>query len=399
MLPVVEIDDLPRFSWRGLMLDCSRTFLDIRYLRRTIDLLSYHKLNVLHLHLTDDQGWRIEIRGHPELTTIGSQFGAQYVGERGGFYSQADIRQLVAYAAERGVAVLPEIEMPGHSTAALAAYPELSCTGGPFEIFPFFKGPGIQKDVFCVGNERTFQVLQDVLAEVSELFPGRYVHIGGDECPKDRWRACPKCQARMRSEKLTTEEELQSYFVRRIARFLKSKNKELLGWDEILEGGLHNTATVMLWRGAEAAAAVARGGHDLILTPATHCYLDYRQSDLPQERGEGATPIPLDKVYSFEPLPAGLAGEDAKHILGAQGNMWTHYAKTEEEINRQIFPRLAALAEVTWSPAPSRQWSDFSRRLRAHCRRLSTMGVKMGINLQPDPAVWAEPAVTRKALQ
>jgi len=385
-LPFADIKDWPRLSWRGLMLDCSRTFLTPAYLRRTIELMSFYKLNVLHLHLTDDQGWRIQIDGYPELTTIGSRFAPRYTGERGGYYSKQEMRDLIRFGSERGVTLLPEIEMPGHATAALAAYPELSCTGGPFEIFPFFKGPNVQKDVFCAGNERTFQVLEGVLSEISELFPGQYVHIGGDECPKDRWKACPKCQARMRAERLPDENALQAYFVGRIARFLESRHKRVIGWDEIAEGGAPRSAAVMFWRGTDGVVPLAKAGHDVVLSPTRYCYLDYRQSNVAQERGEGAAPVTLEQVYSFNPVPESFGQEVSQHVLGAQANMWTHYARTEEEIDKQIFPRLTALAEVVWTPQALRTWDDFKQRAEVHRQRLEKMGVKLGLNLQPQAA-------------
>lgn len=387
----VNIEDKPRLPWRGLMLDCSRTFLSLSYLRRTIDLMSYYKLNVLHLHLTDDQGWRIEIKKHPELTEIGSRFAPRYANETGGYYSQDEIRQLVRYADERGVTLVPEIEMPGHSLAALAAYPELSCTGGPFEIFPFFSGPTVSEDVFCLGNEQTYRLLEDVLDEVSALFPGQYVHLGGDECPRTRWKACPKCQRRMRFEGLANEAALQGYLMRRMTGFLEARQKKAIGWDEVAEGGAAPGMTVMFWRGMDAVGALAHAGHDVILSPTSYCYLDYRQSDLPQEQGEGS-PTPIDRVYSFDPVPASLSKTAASRVLGAQGNMWTHYARTEEAIDRQIYPRLIALSETVWTPQELRSWADFRERLQVHCRRLTDMGVTLGLNFQPDPGVWANPA-------
>jgi len=375
-MPCVEIEDKPRFQWRGLMMDCSRTFWPKEYIKRYIDLLAYHKLNVFHLHLTDDQGWRVEIKKHPKLTTIGSKFASRYKGERNGYYSQKDIKEIVNYAASRYVTVVPEIEMPGHCLAALTGYPELSCTGGPFEIYPYFEGPGIQENVFCAGNDKTFALLEDVLDEVVELFPGEYVHIGGDECPKGRWKRCAKCQARIKAEGLKDEHELQSYFIKRIEKFLNSKNRKLIGWDEILEGGLAPNATVMSWRGTKGGIAAARAGHDVIMSPYTHCYFDMRQSDSPQELGATwAEPVFLKKVYSYEPVPSDLTLEQARHILGAQGNMWTHIARNEEAVDRQIFPRLVALSEVVWSPKESKEWSDFRNRLRVHCGRLDKLAV------------------------
>ncbi len=391
-MPQIVIEDSPRLAWRGLMLDCSRTFLSLSYLKRTIDRMSFYKLNVLQLHLTDDQGWRIEIKAHPKLTSVGSRFASRFAGERGGYYSQDEIRDLVRYAAERGVTIVPEIEMPGHALAALAAYPELSCTGGPFEIFPFFSGPNIVEDVFCLGNESTFHLLEDVLEEVSALFPGRYIHLGGDECPKTRWKTCPKCQARVRTEGLRDESDLQGYLIGRMGRFLDARHKQVIGWDEVAEGGAAPGATVMIWRGLDAVPALAKAGHDVVLSPTTNCYLDYRQSDLPQEQGEGSKPVPLDKVYSFDPLPNGIGDDVRIHVLGAQAAMWTHYARTDDAVDRQIYPRLVALAEAFWTPRELRHWPEFQQRLEVHCRRLANMGVSLGINFRTDPGVWAAPA-------
>jgi len=391
-VPAVDIEDQPRLRWRGLMLDCSRTFIPLEYLRRTVDWLSFYKLNVLHLHLTDDQGWRIEIKQYPKLTTVGSRFAPRFAKEHGGYYSQQELRDLVQYAAERGVTIVPEIEMPGHSTAALAAYPELSCTGGPFEVFPFFSGPGITEDVICPGNERTFEFLQGVLQEVADIFPGRYIHMGGDECPITRWRACPKCRARIVAEHLPDAAALHSYFVKRIAAIVESRGKTLIGWDEIAQGDVAKDAAVMFWRGLGGVPALTKAGHDVVLSPTSHCYFDYRQSDLPQEQGEGDSPIPLDKVYSFDPVPAALGSQAAAHILGVQANLWTHYARTDEAMDHQLFPRLIALAEVAWTPQSERHFADFSGRLQIHCRRLEQSGVRLGLNFRSDAAVWAQPA-------
>lgn len=380
MAPLVEIEDKPRFAWRGLMLDCSRTFLSTSYLKRYIDLLSYHKLNILHLHLTDDEGWRVEVKGYPQLTAIGSR--SAWGGGPGGYYSQDEIRDLVRYAADRGVTLVPEIDVPSHSKAALNAYPELACTGPT------------PKDVFCAGNDHTFELIEGVLAEVCDLFPSAYIHVGGDERRKGRWEACARCQARIRAEGLKSEAELQSYFMRRIARFLEARGRKAVGWDEMIEGGLPPNATVMFWRGLKEVASVTAAGHDVVLSPWDYCYLDHKQSDLPQEAGQGKIPMLIDEVYGFDPLPADF-GQGGEHVLGAQANMWTHIARTEDEIDKQIFPRLAALAEVTWTAQALRDWDGFRERLRVHCRRLDRMGVKFGINFRPDPSVWADPA--RKA--
>ena len=376
-MPCVEIEDKPRFQWRGLMMDCSRTFWAKEYIKRYIDLLAYYKMNVLHLHLTDDQGWRLEIKRYPKLTEICSKFADKYnePPERQGFYTEKDIKDIVSYAAQRHVTIVPEVEMPGHSSEVFAAYPELSCAGRKQEIYPYFRGPGITTDVFCAGNEAVFGFLEDVLSEVVELFPSEYIHIGGDECPKDRWKQCRKCQARIKAEGLKNEHELQSYFIKRIEKFLLSKNRKLIGWDEILEGGLAPQAAVMSWRGTAGGIAAAQQDHLVVMSPTSHCYFDYDNKK-----------FPLKKVYAFEPIPSQLKLEQRDYILGAQANMWTHIVRTESEVDRQIFPRLVALSELVWSSKESKEWSDFRNRLRAHCERLD----KLGVNFYRDPVIWAE---------
>jgi len=365
-IPCVRITDKPRFAWRGLLIDSSRTFEPMSYLKRCIDMLALYKMNVFHWHLTDDQGWRMEVSSLPRLTSVGSRFDERY-NEFGGYYTQAEIRDFVAYAAARHVTVVPEIEMPGHAAAALAAYPELSCAGEAPVIFPFQAAlvPGLQPFNFCPGNEQTFRVLGSVLGELVKLFPSRYVHIGGDEVVKDRWKSCPKCQARMKSEHLANEGELQSYFVKRIEKILASKGRRLIGWDEILEGGLPPKAAVMSWRGTSGGLAAIRAGHDVVFSPYSHLYFDY-----PNESYTTAN------VYSFEPMPDGLSGDEAKHVLGAQGNMWTHIARSEDAIDRQVFPRLIALSEVVWSPREARSFADFRNRAQAHLARLDVLHVK-----------------------
>jgi hexosaminidase len=356
-IPCVQIKDKPRFAWRGSLLDCCRHFMSKDFLKRYIDLLAYHKMNRFHWHLTEDQGWRIEIKKYPRLTEVAAWRGED---KYGGYYTQQDVRDIVEYAASRYVMVVPEIEMPGHSQAALAAYPELSCTGGPFEVATNW---GVIKDVYCAGNDRVFEFLQDVLSEVIELFPAPYVHIGGDECPKDRWQKCPRCQARIKAKGLKDEHELQSYFVKRIEKFLLSKNRRLIGWDEILEGGLAPAATVQSWRGISGGIAAATSGHDVIMSPTSHCYLDYSHGR-----------ISIEKIYSFEPVPQELTAEQAVHILGGEGNMWTEHAP-QELVDYRVYPRLTALAEVLWSPKEQRSWQDFSQRLDSHYRRLDVLGV------------------------
>jgi hexosaminidase len=368
-LPCVRVVDVPRYKHRGMLLDCGRHFMSKEFVKRYIDLLACHKMNVLHWHLTEDQGWRIEIVKYPKLTTVGAWRGA---GEEryGGFYTQDDVREIVAYAKSRYVTIIPEIEMPGHSLAALASYPELSCEGKPLKVGTQW---GVFDDVYCAGNDKAFEFIQDVLTEVMGLFPGEYIHIGGDECPKSRWQKCPKCQARMKAEGLKDEGELQSYFIRRVEKFLNSNGRRLIGWDEILEGGLAPNATVQAWRGMEGAITAAKSGHDVIASPTSHCYLDYAQ----EEPASGLFLmgyLPLETVYSFEPTPAGLTAEQARHILGAEGNIWTERAP-QERVDQQVFPRLCALAEVAWSPKEARNWDDFRHRLDTHYRRLDAMGV------------------------
>jgi len=372
-IPCVHIEDRPRFQWRGALLDVARHFFPKEFLKRYIDLLAFHKLNVLQLHLTDDQGWRVQIQRYPKLTRVGSRR-AETCGDAqryGGYYTQTELRDLVAYAAARQITIVPEIEMPGHSLAALAAYPEFSCTGGPFRVRTTW---GIERDVFCAGNEKTFEFLQNVLDEVMAIFPSPFIHIGGDECPKDRWKVCPKCQARIKAEGLQDERELQSYFIRRIEKHLTARGRRLIGWSEIREGGLAPNAAVMDWKGGAVEAATA--GHDVVMSPTTHCYLDYYQS---QEKTAEPKAIggflPLSKVYSFEPIPSKLAPEFHRHILGAQANLWTEYISSPQHAEYMAFPRLCALAEVVWSPAEKRDWADFSARLTRHLKRLDALRV------------------------
>ncbi len=385
-LPAAEIQDQPRFRYRGLHLDTSRHMFPVEFLKRYLDWMARYKLNTFHWHLTDDQGWRIEIRQYPRLTEIGSTRKETLVGRApqsttydgkpyGGFYTQEQIRDVVAYARERFITVIPEIEMPGHSLAALAAYPELACTPGPFEVATTW---GVFKDVFCP-KESTFQFLENVLTEVMALFPSRYIHIGGDEVEKDRWEESPEAQAVIRREGLKDEGELQSYFIRRIETFLNSKGRRMIGWDEILEGGLAPDATVMSWRGEDGGIAAARQGHDVIMTPDRYLYFDYYQGDRKTEPLAIGGMLPLKKVYSYNPAPAALSAEEAKHILGAQANVWTEYITNARQVEYMLFPRLFALAEVAWSPPHSnsdmRTYPDFLRRVQPQLERLKREGV------------------------
>jgi len=382
-LPALHIEDAPRFAWRGMHLDTGRHFMPAAFLRRFIDLLALHKFNVFHWHLTEDQGWRLEIPDFPKLTTIGAWRAETVIGRprddagydarpHGGFYTAADVREIVRYAAARGITVMPEIEMPGHSQAALAAYPELSCTGGPHEVARTW---GVFKDVFCAGNENVFDFLETVMEAVLDLFPSRFIHVGGDECPKDRWRACPKCQARIRAERLKDEHELQSWFIRRMERFLRRRGRRLVGWDEILEGGLAPGATVMSWRGEDGGIAAARQGHDVVMAPNHSVYFDYYQAEPEREPLAIGRFLPLEKVYAYEPVPAALTADEARHVLGAQGQLWTEYMPYPRQVEYMAFPRMCALAEVLWSPAAARDYGDFRRRLDGHLPRLDRLGV------------------------
>lgn len=378
-IPAQSIRDEPRYRWRGMLLDSGRHFMPVDVVKKYIDLLAYHKMNVLHWHLTEDQGWRLEIRSHPALTEIGAWRKATRESEQprdrdgryGGFYTQSEVREIVAYAAARQILVVPEIELPGHAQAALAAYPKLSCSGGPFEVSTKW---GVHEDVYCAGNDDVFKLIEDVLAEVVELFPSPYIHIGGDEVPKTRWRGCPKCQARMKSLGLKNEDELQSYFVRRVAEFLATKNRRIIGWDEILDGGAPQGAVVQSWRGFDGAIAAARSNHDVIVSPTSHCYLDYAQV-----RGNGEPEfmgfLPLEEVFRFEPTPPALNADQARRILGGQGNLWSEHLPPSR-LDYQAFPRLSAIAEILWSPAEPRDFGEFKARLATHLKRLEARGVK-----------------------
>lgn len=360
-VPFCEIVDQPRFGWRGLLLDVSRHYRDKEFVKHYLDLLAFHKMNVFHWHLVDDQGWRIQIKRYPKLTEIGAwrtDEGRRY----GGFYTQDEVKEIVAYAKKRHITVVPEIEMPGHCNAALAAYPECSCTGGPFNTPSLW---GVFSDVYCAGNEKTYAFNQGVLEEVLALFPSKFIHIGGDEVPKTRWEQCPKCQAKIKAEGLKNEHELQSYFIRRIDKWLADRGRRLVGWDEILEGGLAAGATVQSWRGMQGAIDAAKMGHDVIVSPTSHCYLDYPYTN-----------ISVEKSYSFEPVPTELSAQEAKRVLGGEGNMWAELTPLHKDTDRQVFPRLTALSEVYWSPKAARNWSKFSARLAPHLDTLAAMGVK-----------------------
>ena len=381
-IPAVTIADAPRFSWRGLHLDVGRHFQPVAFIKRYLDLMARYKLNVFHWHLTEDQGWRIEIKKYPRLTEVGScrketilaKNFSPYVGDGipyCGFYTQTEIREVVAYAAARQITVVPEIEMPGHTVAALAAYPQYACTPGPFEVLTIW---GVSDDIFCP-SEETFVFLQDIMTEVLALFPSRFIHIGGDEAPKTRWDASPLAHEVLRREGLKDSHELQSWFIQRMERWLAARDRRLIGWDEILEGGLPAGATVMSWRGIGGGIAAARAGHDVVMTPTSHLYFDYYQGDERFEPLAIGGLLTLERVYSYEPIPEALTADQAKHILGAQGNVWTEYLKTAANIEYMAFPRALALAEVTWSPRERRSWPSFEARLPQALRTLDRLGV------------------------
>ena len=369
-VPCVKIADAPRFAYRGMHLDVARHFFSV--VKRYIDVMAIHKLNTLHWHLTDDQGWRIEIKRYPELTAVGSIRKATVVRKEwgtydgtpyGGFYTQDEIRDVVKYAADRGVTVIPEIDLPGHMLAALTAYPELGCTGGPYEVWGRW---GVADDVLCPGREKTFEFLEGVLTEVMELFPSEYIHIGGDECPKVRWEKCPRCQAKIRQLGLkddgehTAEHYLQSYVTDRIGKFLAQHGRRIIGWDEILEGRAPSDAVVMSWRGSEGGIAAAKLGHDVIMTPNSHFYFDYYQSlDTDAEPFGIGGYIPMEQVYSYDPAFPELTPEQQKHILGVQANLWTEYVLSDEHLEYMLLPRLAALSEVQWCLPETKDWNRF----------------------------------------
>ncbi len=363
----VEIEDTPRFAYRGLMLDVSRHFSTKEFIKKQIDALAYYKINRLHLHLTDAAGWRLEIKKYPLLTDFAAwrtdptwkkwwNGGRKYLrydepGASGGYYTQNDIREILEYARQHYITVIPEIEMPSHSEEVLAAYPQLSCSGEPYK-----------NSDFCIGNEETFTFLENVLTEVMELFPSEYIHVGGDEAGKSAWKTCPKCQKRMKDEHLANVDELQSYLIHRIEKFLNNHGRRLLGWDEILQGGIAPNATVMSWRGEEGGIAAVTSGHHAIMTPGAYCYLDsYQDAPYSQPEAIGGY-LPLKKVYAYDPVPASLTAEQAKLVYGVQGNLWVEYIPTPEHVEYMIYPRMLALAEVAWSVPERKSWPDFHTR-------------------------------------
>ncbi len=385
-IPCVRVFDRPRFRWRGDMLDVSRHFLPFEYLKKNIDYLARYKMNIFHWHLTDDQGWRIEVKGYPRLTEVGAWRAdregmpwwdrpPQRPGEKatyGGYYTREQVKELVRYAAERFVTIVPEIDMPGHSQAILAAYPELACTPGPHYVAT---GGRTADNTLCPARESTYRFVEGVLSEILPLFPGPYFHVGGDECNKTLWAKDPDCRALMRREGMKDVEELQSYFIRRVQKIVNDLGKRLVGWDEILEGGLAPGATVMSWRGMQGGIRAARMGHDVVMTPLPYVYLSRKQGDPEMEPGNAPYGVLLSRVYAFEPVPPELTAAEARHVLGTEGCLWTEFVPDEERADYMLFPRLLAVAEVAWSPAAPRRWEEFVQRVDYQLIRLDHLGI------------------------
>lgn len=387
LFPAVEITDAPRFAYRGMHLDVARHTFPVGFIKKYIDLLALHNINRFHWHLTDDQGWRIEIKKYPELTRIGSFRDCTVIGKNtknydetryGGFFTQDEIREVVAYARERFIEIIPEIDLPGHMLGALAAYPGLGCTGGPYKVSPRW---GVFEDVLCAGNDEVYTFLENVLEEVTALFPYEYIHIGGDECPKTRWKACLKCQAKIKElgieadDKHSAENQLQSYVMQRVGNFLESRGKRIIGWDEILEGGVVNDAIVMSWRGMKGGIEAARQHHDVIMTPNSYAYFDYYQTKDTQDEPLGIGGfVPVEKVYSFEPVPDELAADEKKYIIGVQANLWTEYVLTTAHAEYMVLPRMGALAEVQWTAPELKNYDAFLPRLTAMTKLYDLLG-------------------------
>jgi hexosaminidase len=397
IIPCVMVDDQPRFAWRGMHLDVGRHFMPVSFVKKYIDYIAMYKMNTFHWHLTEDQGWRIEIKKYPKLTQVGAYRNGTIIGHHpgtgndnqryGGFYTQEEVKEIVKYAADRFITVIPEIELPGHASAAIAAYPELSCF--PAENTPraakvAWSGDttgkqvqqswGVYPDVFCP-SEYTFKFIENVMDEIIQLFPGKYIHIGGDECPKDFWKRSAFCQQLIKEKGLKDEHGLQSYFIQRVEQYLNSKGRQIIGWDEILEGGLAPNATVMSWRGEAGGIEAAKQNHDVVMSPGGWVYFDHSQT-----KKEDSLVIccytPVQKVYSYEPVPAQLNADEAKHVLGAQANVWTEYMKNPSKVEYMIFPRMSALSEVLWTRKEGRDWADFEKRLQHEFSRYDWWGVK-----------------------
>ena len=370
-LPGVVLKDAPRFGYRGVMLDCARHYFPVKFVKQFIDLIAMHNMNVFHWHLTDDQGWRIEVKKYPDLAKIGSVREKTVLGHNsdvfddtpyGGYYTQEEAREIVKYAADRFITVIPEIDMPGHMIAALAAYPDMGCTGGPYKVCQIW---GVMPDVLCLGNEKTYQFCEDVLSEMMDIFPSEYIHLGGDETPNVRWKECPKCKALMAKENLTPG-KLQGYFTNRIEKFVNSKGRRIIGWDEILDGDINQSATIMSWRGTAPGARGAKMGHDVIMSPSSHVYFDYYQTRQGESQWEEPLLIggnlPIERTYSLEPVPEGADVETASHIIGVQGNLWTEYIAGPSLAEYQVLPRMGALSEVQWRPQGQKDFENYKVR-------------------------------------
>ena len=397
-----EVKDAPRFSWRGMHLDCSRHFFPVSFVKKFIDLLALHNMNIFHWHLTDDQGWRLEIKSWPRLIEVGSKRSGTIIGTNsdlddhvpyGGYYTQAEAREIVAYAAQRHITVVPEIDMPGHMLAALASYPELGCTGGPYQVGHYW---GVYTDVLCVANPKVYQFVEDVLKEVMDIFPSEVIHIGGDETPTEKWQQCPKCQTLSRTLGSTTSSSeafspltskvspLQTYFTKRVFDFLTSKGRRALGWDEILDGSPQD-AMIMSWRGTEPGAKAATTGHDVVMSPTTHCYFDYQQVEDPLfEPSRCSGFIPIEMVYSLDPAPDSISVEARSHILGVQANLWTEYMTNEEMVEYQALPRMSALSEVQWTAPSQKDFDGFKDRLSRFTQLLDRYHYRYCKHLWPE---------------
>ena len=388
--PAVVVDDSPRFSYRGMHLDVSRHFFDVDFVKQYIDMLALHHINVFHFHITDDQGWRVEIKKYPKLTEVGAWRRRTVVGRNtglyeyktyGGYYTQEQVRDIVEYARERYVTVIPEIDMPGHMEAALASYPELGCTKGPYEVEPNW---GVFDDILCAGREQTFDFVEGVLDEIIQLFPSEYIHIGGDEAPRTRWKVCPDCQQRIRQEGLgngdrkTAEDRLQGYFMKRVEKYLNSKGRKAIGWDELLDCDVNPSTTIMSWRGVEGGQVASQKGHDVIMVPTAWFYFDYYQVS----EDEWHKPlliggyVPLEKVYSFEPAPETLTAEQKSHVIGLQANLWTEYVYAEELAQYQVLPRMGALSEVQWVLPEKKDYVEYKERQARLNHLYDTLGWK-----------------------
>ena len=389
-LPATVISDAPRFGYRGMMLDCGRHFWPVPFVKKFIDILALHNMNVFHWHLNEDQGWRIEIKKYPKLTEIGSKRSCTVLGHNSdiddgtpyeGFYTQDEAREIVRYAAERNITVIPEIDMPGHTVAALASYPELGCTGGPYSVG---YGWGIYKDVLCLGNEKVYTFLQNIIDELIDIFPAKYIHIGGDESPTVRWENCPKCQALAKANNVDAK-HLQGVFTNRMEKYINSKGRSIIGWDEIAQGNINKSATIMSWRGVEPGSKATEAGHDVIMSPTTYCYFDYYQSENKDKEPMciGGY-LPVSKVYEFDAAPESLSETAKKHILGVQANLWTEYVSTTNMVEYMILPRMAALSEVQWTPVARKNFDEFVKRETHMTNIYDRCGYRYAIHLWPE---------------